>query len=53
MGCSHERFSDEEIRAHVVTSNICEFAVPKVEEADAEGAKGTLVTEDFGLSQFW
>ncbi|CAM9460634.1 unnamed protein product [Ectocarpus fasciculatus] len=23
------------------------------EEADTEGVKGTLVTEDFGLSQFW
>ena len=25
----------------------------QVEEAGTEGQRGTLVTEDFGLSQFW
>eukprot|EP00752_Nemacystus_decipiens_P008336 g7450.t1 len=36
------------LNAHLAVKEAAE-----VEEADVEGAKGTLVTEDFGLSQFW
>ncbi|CAM9122194.1 unnamed protein product [Pylaiella littoralis] len=36
-----------------LTAHLAVKDAAEVEEADKEGTKGTLVTEDFGLSQFW
>ncbi|CAN0474408.1 unnamed protein product, partial [Ascophyllum nodosum] len=36
------------LRAHLAIKD-----ATQVEETDTQGMKGTLVTEDFGLSQFW